>query len=74
MLRRWVKRVLRQAPSLSWVNRQTTIFMTFLEYLKEKKGIEVDRLDIMALMDEYYEEYRQYLSGVKDGCSEDHKS
>jgi len=48
--------------------------MTFLEYLKQKKGIEVDKADIMALTDEYYEEYRQYLSGVKDGCSEDRKS
>lgn len=48
--------------------------MTFLEYLKQKKGIEVDKADIIALTDEYYEEYRQYLSGVKDGCSEDRKS
>ncbi|MBI5286513.1 MAG: hypothetical protein HY878_02850 [Deltaproteobacteria bacterium] len=43
--------------------------MTFLEYLKQKKGIEAGEKDLMELMNAYYEEYRQYLLGVKDGCS-----
>lgn len=42
--------------------------MTFLEYLKQKKGIDTDKAELMELMDEYYEEYREYLAQIKDGC------
>ena len=43
--------------------------MTFIEFLKQQKGIDTSKADPMELMDEYYEEYREYLSKVKDGCS-----
>lgn len=42
--------------------------MTFIQYLKIKKGINTDEKDLMDLMDEYYDEYLQFLKGVKDGC------
>ncbi len=42
--------------------------MTFLEYLRVKKGLDTDSMDFNDLMDEYYEEYVEYLQGVKDGC------
>lgn len=42
--------------------------MTFNEYLKVKKGIDPESRDLMDLMDEYYDEYQDFLMGVKDGC------
>ncbi|MBI5894343.1 MAG: hypothetical protein HZB79_12010 [Deltaproteobacteria bacterium] len=45
--------------------------MTFKEFLKQKKNIDTDKVNPMDFMDEYYDEYRQFLSGVKDGCSKD---
>lgn len=47
--------------------------MTFLEYLKQKKGIDVKHGDASSFMDEYYEEYRENLSKLKDGCSANDK-
>ncbi|MDP2682350.1 MAG: hypothetical protein Q8P28_06025 [Deltaproteobacteria bacterium] len=42
--------------------------MTFKEFLKQKKGIDTSNVDPMDFMDEYYDEYTEYLSNVKDGC------
>ncbi len=42
--------------------------MTFAEFLKIKKSIDPEGKDMMDLMDEYYDEYQDYLKGVKDGC------
>ncbi len=51
--------------------------MTFKEFLKQKKGIDTSprqilsgasKVDPMDFMDEYYDEYIEYLSKVKDGC------
>ncbi|MBI3753510.1 MAG: hypothetical protein HY266_05610 [Deltaproteobacteria bacterium] len=42
--------------------------MTFLEYLKQKKRIDTNKAELMELMDQYYEEYREYLAQIKDGC------
>lgn len=42
--------------------------MTFLQYLKIKKKIDTESEDLDDLMDEYYDEYLDYLKGVKDGC------
>ena len=42
--------------------------MTFTEYLKTKKGIDPEEGDMMELMDDYYDEYQEFLLGVKDGC------
>lgn len=42
--------------------------MTFKEFLKIKKEIEVDDKNIFEYMDDYYDEYMMYLKGVKDGC------
>ena len=42
--------------------------MTFKEFLKQKKGIDTSRVDPMDFMDEYYDEYTEYLASVKDGC------
>lgn len=46
--------------------------MTFMQYLKIKKGVDTEGKDLMDLMEEYeeyYEEYMQHLRGIKDGCS-----
>jgi len=43
--------------------------MTFKDYLKLKKGIDTDKIDPMDLMDDYYDEYKEYLLKTKDGCS-----
>lgn len=43
--------------------------MTFIDYLKLKKGVDTDKVDPMDLMDEYYDEYKEYLLKTKDGCS-----
>ncbi|MFQ5441369.1 MAG: hypothetical protein ACE5EB_01440 [Thermodesulfobacteriota bacterium] len=45
--------------------------MTFLQFLKIKKEIETEGKDLGDLMDEYYEEYTEFLKGVKDGCGPD---
>ncbi len=45
--------------------------MTFLEYLRVKKGIDTADREMDSLMDEYYDEYIEYLRGVKDGCGSD---
>ncbi len=42
--------------------------MTFLEYLRVKKGLDTEKRDFGELMDRYYDEYIEYLQGVKDGC------
>ncbi|MEE8185907.1 MAG: hypothetical protein V3T96_05905 [Thermodesulfobacteriota bacterium] len=42
--------------------------MTFIEYLKHKKSIDVADADITKLMDKYFEEYREFLLKLKDGC------
>lgn len=42
--------------------------MTFLEYLKMYKEIDVDSCDMMELMEMYYDEYRKSLLRIKDGC------
>jgi hypothetical protein len=42
--------------------------MTFIEYLKHKKNIDAMGADMTELMDEYYEEYREFLLKFKDGC------
>lgn len=42
--------------------------MTFLQYLKIKKGIDPEGKDLGELMNEYYDEYTSFLMGVKDGC------
>ncbi len=45
--------------------------MTFLEFLKVKKGIATDGKHISEFMDDYYDEYLAFLKGVKDGCGKD---
>ena len=45
--------------------------MTFTEYLKVKKGIDPDELEMADLMDEHYDDYTEYLSKLKDGCGPD---
>ncbi len=42
--------------------------MTFLEFLKRKKGIDMEGKEIFEFMDEYYDEYLAFLRGDKDGC------
>ncbi len=43
--------------------------MTFIQYLKMKKGIEdAESRDLNELMDDYYDEYLMFLKGIKDGC------
>lgn len=49
--------------------KKTETAMTFAEFLKIKKGIDPEGKDMTDLMDEYYEEYQDFLKGVKDGCS-----
>ncbi|MEK7773840.1 MAG: hypothetical protein AAB307_05785 [Deltaproteobacteria bacterium] len=43
--------------------------MTFLQYVKQKKGIDPEGKDLNELMNEYYDDYLMFLRGVKDGCS-----
>ena len=45
--------------------------MTFLEFLKIKKDIDAAEGDLDELMDEYYDEYSDFLATIKDGCSTD---
>lgn len=42
--------------------------MTFAQYLKIKKNIDPDGKDMMELTDDYYDEYLEFMRGVKDGC------
>ncbi|MBI5682129.1 MAG: hypothetical protein HZC45_03015 [Deltaproteobacteria bacterium] len=42
--------------------------MTFKEFLKEKKKIDTDKIAPVDLMDEYYDDYKNFLAGLKDGC------
>ncbi len=42
--------------------------MTFMQFLKIKKEIDPEGKDLDDLMDDYYEEYQDFLKGVKDGC------
>ena len=45
--------------------------MTFNEYLKVKKEIDPAQRDLSDLTEEYYDEYLEYLRGVKEGCGPD---
>lgn len=45
--------------------------MTFKEYLKIKKNIDMEGKEVFEFMDDYYDEYMAFLRGVKDGCSKD---
>ncbi|MFQ5466282.1 MAG: hypothetical protein ACE5EI_10175 [Thermodesulfobacteriota bacterium] len=45
--------------------------MTFNEFLKVKKEIDPEGRDMADLMDEYYDEYQEYLLGLKEGCGPD---
>ncbi len=45
--------------------------MTFNEFLKTKKEIDPEGADLTELMDEYYDEYTDFLLTIKDGCSTD---
>lgn len=42
--------------------------MTFKEFLKIKKGIDTDSKNVFEFMDDYYDEYQDFLRGIKDGC------
>lgn len=42
--------------------------MTFIEFLKIKKGLSVDGRAAADFMAEYYDEYTEYLAKLKDGC------
>lgn len=42
--------------------------MTFLDYVKIKKGIDPEGKDLNDLMDDYYDDYLMYLRGTKEGC------
>ncbi len=44
--------------------------MTFTEYLKIEKNIDAESKNLADLMDEYYEEYSEYMLAKKDGCRE----
>jgi len=42
--------------------------MTFLEFLREEKKIDGESFDIEELMTQYYDEYREFVRKLKDGC------
>jgi hypothetical protein len=42
--------------------------VTFLEFLKTRKKIDITEKDLQELMEEHYEEYREFLMKIKDGC------
>ncbi len=42
--------------------------MTFTQYLKAKKDVDPDSREMSDLMDEYYDDYMEFLRGLKDGC------
>lgn len=42
--------------------------MTFNEFLKVKKGIDPAEFELDELMENYYDEYTDFLSALKDGC------
>ncbi len=45
--------------------------MTFMEFLKVKKDIDPEGKNLADLMDDYYEEYQEFLMGIKEGCGTD---
>ncbi len=45
--------------------------MTFIEFLKIKKDIDVADHDMDELMEEHYAEYNTYMMSLKDGCGPD---
>jgi hypothetical protein len=45
--------------------------VTFIEFLKIKKKIDVDGSDLDDLMEEFYGEYNSYMMSLKDGCGPD---
>ncbi len=42
--------------------------MTFTEFLKVKKEIDPEGKNLADLMDDYYEEYQDFLMSIKEGC------
>ena len=42
--------------------------MTFLEFLRKEKKIKGESFDIEELMFQYYDEYREFVRNLKDGC------
>ncbi len=47
--------------------------MTFNEYLKIEKKVDPESKNLSDLMDEYYEEYSDYMLAQKDGCRENER-
>jgi hypothetical protein len=45
--------------------------MTFIEFLKIKKKIDITEHDMDELMSEHYDEYTELLMTLKEGCSQD---
>jgi hypothetical protein len=45
--------------------------VTFTEFLRIKKGIDSDGKDISEFTAVYYDEYVEYLKGLKDGCGDE---
>ena len=45
--------------------------MTFIEFLKIKKGLSVEGRAAAEFMADYYDEYAAYLANLKDGCGPD---
>jgi hypothetical protein len=45
--------------------------VTFAEFLRIKKGIDIDGKDLSEFMAVYYDEYAEYLKGLKDGCGDE---
>jgi len=42
--------------------------MTFMEFIRQKKEIDIEGKNPFDFMDEYYEEYMEFMKGIKDGC------
>ena len=45
--------------------------VTFNEFLKIKMDIDPHEHDIDELMSEHYDEYKEFLDTLKEGCSQD---
>ncbi|MCK5236791.1 MAG: hypothetical protein KAR06_07380 [Deltaproteobacteria bacterium] len=45
--------------------------MNFKEFLKIKKEVDPETEDMNELMDKYYDEYTEFMMGLKDGCGPD---
>lgn len=45
--------------------------MTFIEFLKIKKKVDPEVRDMDELMNDYYDEYTEFLMTLKEGCSQD---